>query len=845
MKLVVQSTLRDLARHPWLAALCTLGIAASVGLVVAIDLAIVSSQRAFELSTDALSGKATHQISGAADGVSEDLYRALRLEDGLRDVAPVLEADLKSTFPEAGWLRILGIDPWAESAFRPGFRIRAAAAIGPRDLVGRPGTVLVSHRRARRLGLTTGSRIAVQVGGRTASLEVCGVYELEGEAESAPDDILIADLATAQELLAKVGKLSRIDLVIPDGAPGDEIRRLVEARLGPNLRLEEARRGADTTGLLLAFRQNLEFLSLLAVVVAAFLIYNTATFAVVRQRPIYGRLRCLGAARWQIVAAVLMGSLALGVLGTSLGLLGGVVLARGLVDIVSQTINDLYFVVSVNAVSVSAGSLIKGVALGIGATLLVTLPPAWEAASSPLRRVLSRADIETRAQARAPRWALLGLAVAVVGGAVLAWAPWGLWGCQLALALFVVAFAWMTPWVTLGLAAGLRAPVGGLFGVAGRMAASGIRTNLSRTGVAIAALGIALALTLSVGEMIKTFRRSVVDWLATTLVADVYVTVPRPVAGSRTGAELEPELAARLLTAPGIAEVTTNRSLTVEAGEDRFRLVVLGLVPDRPRGFSFSAGGSDAIWRDFETEDLVLASEPLATRRDLSVGDQLHLDTDQGVRPFRVAGVFRDFASEQGYLVMSRSVYETHWRDRAITALGLFARQGHDLPRELAEIAGSEHGLVIQSQAEIRRVSIEIFDRTFAITSVLRVLSAIVAFIGVLSALMSIQLERSREFGILRAAGLTRGGVARLGLVQSGLLGLIAGLTAVPLGLLFAWVLMVPVNRRSFGWTLPFEIDPLALIMVVAFGVLSAVVAGVLPSWALSRLEPAQALRGE
>ncbi|MFT7618409.1 MAG: putative ABC transport system permease protein [Planctomycetota bacterium] len=845
MRLLFVSSLRDAMRHPWLALLFVVGIAASVALVVAIDLAIESSSRAFTLSTDALKGDATHRILGGPSGIPEGYYRELRVTHGLRKIAPIIEADLRSASPAEGWVRLLGIDPWAESTFRPGLQPDNQQANGPNELVAQAGSALLSRRRADRLGLNKGESIELIVNGELKKVTICGFYTLQGEAASAPDDIMVVDLATAQELLGKEGFLTAIDVILSGDQESDTAQAIISRTLPTGLTLTEVDSRGNSDQLLMAFRQNLEFLSLLALVVAAFLVYNTATFSVVRQRELYGRFRSLGASSGQVLGAVMLSALVFGALGTVLGVALGIALGSGLVGIVSQTINDLYFVVTVNEVALSPVTLAKGILLGLGATLAATYVPAREAAHAPLRRVMSRADIELRAGRRAPHWAKAGVLAIVAGGAIIAWPQGGLWACQIALAFFILGFAWMTPLATRGLATLVRNPVGKLFGMTGRMASRGIHTSLSRTSVAVGALGIALALTLSVGQMISTFRVSVVDWLETTLAADVYVTVPRPVAGSRTSAELSPALVKRLMAAPGIASTTTNRTVRIQSRDQEHKLVVLSLDPTRPRGFSFTKGDDDAIWREFDHEDCILLSEPFASQFDMTVGDEIPLSTRNGEKIFRVNGVFRDFASEHGYIIMSRPTYDRHWDDPRVTALGLFAKPGHDLLRELNAIVGENQGLTIQSQGDLKRTSIEIFDRTFTITSVLRLLSAVVAFIGVFSALMAIQLERRREIGILRAAGMTKKGIALLGVVQSALLGLFAGLLAIPLGIVFTWILTVPVNQRSFGWTLPFDFEPLSLVVIVAFGVLTAVVAGALPAWLMSRLEVAKALRGD
>jgi putative ABC transport system permease protein len=151
----------------------------------------------------------------------------------------------------------------------------------------------------------------------------------------------------------------------------------------------------------------------------------------------------------------------------------------------------------------------------------------------------------------------------------------------------------------------------------------------------------------------------------------------------------------------------------------------------------------------------------------------------------------------------------------------------------------------VRSTRALREASLEIFDRTFAITGVLRTITIVVAFVGMLAALMALQLERVREVGVLRALGLTPRQVWAVITGQTGLMGLLAGILAVPGGLVLAGVLVLVINRRSFGWTMPIDPTPSILLQGVALSVLAAVLAGLYPAWRMATASPAEALRDE
>ena len=250
----------------------------------------------------------------------------------------------------------------------------------------------------------------------------------------------------------------------------------------------------------------------------------------------------------------------------------------------------------------------------------------------------------------------------------------------------------------------------------------------------------------------------------------------------------------------------------------------------------------------FETERTVIVSEPYAYHHRLRVGDAVRLRTDRGMQDFRVAGIFADYGSDRGLVMMSRRTYEQFWHDRGVSSLGLWLSPDRDVTAMLASLrrlVGSVQEVEMRSNRSLRQASLEIFDRTFTITSVLHLLTTAVAFIGVLSALMALQLERERELGVLRATGFTPRQVWGLVTAQTGLMGLLAGLLALPVGLMLASVLVFVINRRSFGWTLELEIMPGLLVQAVLLAVLAALLAGMYPAFRMSRTSPALALREE
>ncbi|RLK50278.1 putative ABC transport system permease protein [Alkalispirillum mobile] len=841
MHLLRRAGLRYLLGHRWQVALAVLGITLGVAVVTAVDLANRSALQAFQLSADALTGEATHSITAGSEGFDEALYPWLRVEQGERRASPVVEGYAEDLDQAARVWRMLGVDAFAESEVRPGL----GGIAGQADLalfMGRDDHVLMLEDAAAELDLQPGDRLRLRVQGRERAVVLGGTLATARPVDrQGLHDVLIMDIAAAQALLGRTGRLDRIDLVLPD--EGRAATLAEDLPDGVQLRPAEARSSA-LLDMSRAFRLNLTAFSLLALLVGAFLIYNAMTFAVVQRRALFGRLRALGVDRVQILRLVLLEAAVVGLVGSVLGLVVGWLLAQGLVGLVTRTINDLYFVVQVRGVALSPHNLALGLALGMGATLVAALLPANEAARSPPRATLSRADLEGRSRARAPRLAGAGVGAILLGSALLLVSP-ALLVAFVGIFLLLMGAALMVPWLVLRSSLALARPAGALFGLPGRMAARGLSAGLSRSAVAVAALMIAISTVVGVGVMVDSFRGTFERWLDASLAADVYIAAP-----SVTG-EASPPLAPGLPEAfagvEGVERITTGRYLRLARGGEDWRLRAYDLGRDRADGFMFREG-DPALWARLREEDAVLVTEPFQSRHGVGTGDSLTLPTPAGERSFTVVGVTYDYTTSEGAVIMAAERYRSIWEDETVNSVAVHAAAGTDtaeLVARLRSAAGEAQALRYRPSAEIRQISLDVFDRTFTITHVLRLLATGVAVVGVLGALLALALERSREMAVLRAMGCSVQQVRRLILGQSLFAGGLSGLLALPLGLALAVALTQTINQRAFGWSLGVHVDPLLLLQAVALAVLAALLAGWYPARRMAATPPGDALREE
>lgn len=833
-------------RHPWQLTLAALGVALGVAVVTAIDLTRASASRSFDDATESVLGRTTHQVVGGPQGVDEQVYVRLRRAGVATELAPVIDARLSIADGRGRSLRLLGVDPIVEASVRGYWESAVQESVDLTALMTVPNTVLLSALAAERLQSGAGQRLPVSLPWGRAQLKVLGVLEASDRfAALAGTELAIVDLATAQELLGMPGRLSRIDLVLHSA---EQVAR-VESLLEPGTRLvRAATRSESAASMTRAFHTNLMALSLLALLVGIFLIYNSQTFMVIQRREQFGILRALGVRRRQLAGLVLAEAAVLGAIGSVTGLLLGWLLARGLIGLVTQTINDLYYSLSVTGVTVDGYAMGKGIVLGIGGSLVATLVPAREATRVEPRAAMSRAELEGRAGAAAVVALRLGLAAVGLGALVFLLPSRQVWLALLALFLVVVGIALMSPAITVGIASLLQRLGPVRRHLSARLALRGVTASLSRTGVAVAALMLAVAHTIGIGVMVGSFRGSVDDWLSALLRADYYLSIPStPAEGGPS--VLTTDAVSEIAKVPGVGRLSHVRHVEMLTKRGIDNVTVFSLNSLARRGFRFLDNPSpEDLWRRFDEEDVVMVTESYAYHHQTGPGKRLTLPTRRGERAFEVIAVYQDYASDRGRIAMSRATYDRHWDDSGIDGVGIYTGPGFELEAlegQVARLAGATAGIEVVSNRAIREESLRVFDRTFTITEVLRLLAGLIAFIGVFSALLAIQLERSRELGILKAVGVAPGQIRRIVMGETAVMGGAAGLLAIPAGLLMSTLLIYVIDRRSFGWTMGISVSPAELLSGFALALGAALLAGIYPAVRMGRVQPAQALRQE
>ena len=860
-------------RHRLQCVLCLLGITLGVAVVTAMDLANTSALTSFRQSIASISGKATHQIAplegSYQNGVPEKLFAQVASTPGVIAASPIIETygtlvldphvKLANTPSEeaaqatAGvqtLVRILGIEPLLDRPFRSadGVETGLGADVFTQWVLRDDGCVLPDSLAAR-LGVKAGGTVTLIQSGKRHALNVIATYHVDGKL--AQDDLLLMDIAAAQERFGTLGKLNSIDLILADGSAGDAAAEKLRALLPDGIALQRpSDRAGRTEALLSAFQLNLRALSLLALVVGMFLVYNTLTVAVLQRLSSIGTLRCLGASEIDTRRAVLLEAALLGFVGSILGLVAGAALAQMFLERVGGIMTDLYAHVGALAVFYDPWAAIKGLGLGVLASVAGAFVPALEAGRTAPTSVLRRSGTEAWAERSWKKLLVLGLLSCAIAG-VLAIVPGkspvpGL-GAAFALSIGgALSAPALTRWVSIYSAGIMRR----LFGVPGMLAARGLSANLSRTGLAVGALGMALSMTVGVALMVASFRGTLDRWMNQSLMADIYMRPAVP-ALIRRNAHIPLDIVERLRALPGVEAVDSFRGRDIVLADESLVLVAAtdtrvtftrgrANFPITPDG-----GDPDRAYNGLIAGQIIV-SESLARKQNLKLGDTLSLPGAKRTTPLRVEGIYYEYATDRGVISMDAKAYEDLFGEILPQSVSMYIKPGVNMDEMLTTLRndfGAPGGLYVFSNRTLRAEAFRVFDRTFAITGQLENLSLAVGLCGILSALLALLRERASDFGLLRALGLSARGLFRLMVLEGLLLGTCAFLVACVLGPTLAILLIKVINVRAFGWTILFSMKWEVFARAGASALLMSAAAALYPAWKSRGMNAASALR--
>ncbi len=809
----------------------------SIGLGVAVFLAIQIANRgalaSFQNSVSLVAGRAHLEVRG---DIPEEVFPAIAAVGGVRSATPLVEGIVTLPDEPGEYLRLLGVDPFTGDSLRV-FDLGApdGTSLDLSAWLNDPSALAVSPERPM-------APLRVLAGGRSVEMQPRFVLRAR-DSQLAPDARMAAiDIGWAQELLGMQGRLTSIQIELENPlAAADMIPQLEKLVPSDVTVAPPARRGAETELMLAAFQLNLTALSLISMIVGVFLIYNSLSAMVVRRRVQIGILRALGTSRKEISLLFLGEGLVYGVLGSGLGILLATPLAALLAAPVGRTVSSLYTLVSISSPAITPAQVGIGFLVGIGASLLAAWHPASEAASCNPVETLHPGAAITSFVFRSGRWLIPALVLLFLAG-VAGWSAFQNAGRYLgfvSVGLLIAGFSLLVPSVVM---TGCRLlPFRNWMMRLGR---ENLARSLHRNAVTIAALAVAAAMTVSVSVMIHSFRGSVSTWLETTLAADLFIA---PAANEIAGLQsfIPADAEAWVHANPLVREVGTFREIQVSSDGHP---AMMGVVSGKARGdltFVAKMNHAESLFRE---QGFVVVSESYANRFGTKPGDTLSISSPAGALPFVVAGVVKDFTRDAGLIMMDRVNFDRSWTDPRVHSLAILLHDPSMAPALASSFRdhfGDRGEFSIYTNADLRRRVMEIFDQTFAVTSVLRAIAVFVAAAGVVLSLTTLVVEREREIGLLRSQGASPGQIRGLVFTEAGLIGFFASIVGLACGAAMAMVLTWVINKAFFGWTIELRY-PLDVLLTTPLWILpTAILAAWLPAARASRIPPAQALRFE
>ncbi|HXK59466.1 MAG TPA: ABC transporter permease [Acidobacteriota bacterium] len=837
--------LRRLRQQPLATAATIVGVALGIAVVLAIQMANSASVQSFAQAVETMAGKTSLEIVPKGAFIDETVLASLGWLREYGSTSPVIEADIliKNRQGVLESVRLLGMDILRDHFLRE-YRVldlgedetRAAREI--LSLLLDSESIVLTQKFARRNGLGVGSEVEVIAGDKVTILRVAGLLRDIGPARTLDGNFALMDIAAAQLLVDRLGRIDRVDIKLDADIKPEEAAQKITKRLPPELQIQPpGARGRQVEKMLEAFHFNLMALSYIALIVGLFLIYNNISTSVISRREEIGMLRALGLSRPRLLALFIGEAAFLSVIGCALGLVLTRSLALGAIAATSTTVNSLY--VTSQAEPPPLGPWEIALAFGIGIPLSLisaTLPAAEAARITPVAAVRS-ADRFVFGNLKPLRYALISLALGLAAWRLAKLPPLGglpIAGYASALAaVFAAAFA-VRPALLLTLKSGRRL-LNVLFGIEGRLASANLLASIRRTSIPVAALSISLAMMVAIGIMVGSFRQTVIYWVEQTLQADLYV---RPATRSNipTEAEISEEAEKIITSHPAIVAVSRYRNFDVIYGDALVIVAGGDLTTQLERGAIFFKEPADRgrAMRLAREPGAVIASESFSLRHGKRLGDTVTLPTAHGTQLFKIAAIFYDYSSDRGVLVMDYSALSRHYGTKRPTNLSLYLKPGADPEEVRSDILnrlGNRYRYFLYTNSSLKTEVLRVFDNTFVITRALEIIAISVAILGVVTSLLTLIIERKHDLTILRLVGAERKQVRKMVMIESGLMGTISQATGIVVGFLLSLILIYVINVQSFGWTIQFRIPWSFLAQTTCLILIATVLSGIYPAY--------------
>tara|TARA_Y100001970_G_C14258159_1_gene877184 strand:+ start:8338 stop:10941 length:2604 start_codon:yes stop_codon:yes gene_type:complete len=837
--------------------LAVLGVAVGIAVFVAVDLANDSAKQSFRNSAVSIFGDTEFQLMGSTSGISENVYsdvvKSAELQPLLNIIRPIIDKQITLTDSNGveDKYRLLGINVINENVLSRNNKYGIDFLNSSQTSFNffAENQVFVSSILASKKQLSIADEFLVE--DTNNKISIVGFFQGDNSLQrELMQNVIITDISVAQNITNSNGILTRIDI----SSVYDQNEKIAldkwfsllpsGVQLIPSYTYSEARKSITKS-----FDTNLLALSLLALLVGLYLIYNMMTFSIHRRKNLFGTLRAIGVTKNEIFFLVLVEGLLIGLIGAIFGIMLGILLAYFLLGLISSTINYQFFSSSPNSIALDITIIYQALILGISGSIVSVLIPAWSASRIQPRELIDIYGKYSTYNNYHMVLFFLGLLLCSFGYLITLTPITNLIIGFIAMFLVIVGLSLTVPTTTqivLLIISSILEKIGRptIF----TLSVETIKNSLNTIAICIAALSVSIAMTIGIGCMIQSFRATVEEWLNQSLVADIYIAPPTLSFGQDLKG-IDDEFIKYVNDIPEIEYISQLGSFEIFKDGYLLNLIVVDSAEKIfDEVIQLKEGEKKDIWNDFVQTDSILISEPLAFQKNIQINDTFDILTDTGLKSFTVRGIYYDYSSTSGIAMVSKQVYDNYWNNSKVTSLALYLNDSQNSElvfNKLLDKFDTDWDLQIISSKKLNNASMEIFDKTFEITFVLRSISLIVAFIGILGAISAIILSRAREFSILKSIGFTNNQLRTIIGNQTFIIGVISGLISIPLGIIITNLLIQIINKQSFGWSIPMQLLPSVFVEGIMVAILSSVLASIYPSIKISRNNIRKTLMGE
>lgn len=844
-------SVRRLAEAPLRSALVAGGIALGVAACIATWSANRSIFAAYASLVRDVTGEVDLVVTSNG-GLSYEVIEELSALPEIEHAAGTVEAITQSPKLE-GPVLVLGLDVLGDRHF---MRLRADAGDDVLEdnalsFVNDPKAALIPKALAEKSGLKIGDEIPLLTPEGRQNFRVHGILRDDGEATIFGAQLVILYLDAAQLAFGRGDRVDRIDLALAAGTDKEEIQRRLKTILHGRGRVETPQnRAAHLQRMLLPMERGLRMGGMVALLVGAILVSSAVSVAVARRRLEIARLRALGATKRAVVAMFCGEALLLSAVGGALGLGMGGLLARGVLAQSAPTLSRFYAPVRPPPPSFDLDLVLGAFLIGLAAAIAGAIFPARRAAAIDSVEVIRGSAGRKHSEIPVQTMALVsgGLLIAGLAVAQLQTAE----AATVSLLMMASGGLTLVPALVLALRRIFVRPAERLLGVPGRIAIDNVERNLGRASAIVGGLTLAVSSSVCVGGWGHSLERAMFTWLDESLPADIYLSAGSPVADQHS-VPFKIDIADRAKNTPGVRSIYVGRQIDADLGLERIRLLALD-VAAYERELAHKGlrqhvlSGPDPVpVLKLQTQPSLVLAENLARKLNVGAGDTLILETTTGPHPVEAVAIVLDYSSDRGFAYIDRRWYLEFWQDELIDTVSIFLEKDAKVEQVQADLRAklAGDGLFVVSTDELRREIGAVIAQFLAAFRSTDLIALIVAFLGVVGAMLAFAVDRTREIGMLRAIGATRRQILTSFGTEAAFLGFSAAVCGSLIGVPMGWVFVRVLGAASTGWRVPFVFPGAEALRVMLMVTAAAAIAGLWAGRGAMRIDPIEAIRYE